>query len=232
MINEFCLIFSWAWASGDGWLLAWLLATPPNGELARRLKTHKMHTKQKNHCGHNFIYFHKNTLLIFLFYIFTALHQKFMYNCQVREKYLHVHFFQFHFDEWLVRLRHKGVKKRQLWTQRKQENSKRKSMQRRFEITSDLYIGRSSLSTKFIGHSVTCNEKLSYNNRYAAFVKHFRSRFFFFFISALPGLFRGTRCFDTKWNIIAWRSFTRTKTQAPRGNSRNEQLCSKKDGKL
>ena len=120
MINEFCLIFSWAWASGDGWLLAWLLATPPNGELARRLKTHKMHIKQKNQCGHNFIYFHKNTLLIFLFYIFTALHQKFMYNCQVREKYLHVHFFQFHFDEWLVRLRHKGVKKRQLWTQRKQ----------------------------------------------------------------------------------------------------------------
>ena len=71
-------------------------------------------------------------------------------------------------------------------------------MQRRFEITSDLYIGRSSLSTKFISHSVTCNEKLSYKNRYAAFVKHFRSRFFFFSISALPGRFRGTRCFDTK----------------------------------
>ena len=108
-----------------------------------------MHTNQTNHCGHNFIYFHKNTLIIFLFYIFTALHQKFTYNCQVREKYLHVHFFQFHFDEWLVRLRHKGAKKRRLWTQRKQvnrkvtfklnnhscwENSKRKSMQRRFEL--------------------------------------------------------------------------------------------------
>lgn len=53
-------------------------------------------------------------------------------------------------------------------------------MQRRFEITSDLYIGRSSLSTKFISHSVTCNEKLSYKNRYAAFVNHFRSRFFSF----------------------------------------------------
>ena len=48
--------------------------------LARRLKTHKMHTKQKNQCGHNFIYFHKNTLIIFLFYIFTALPQKFMYQ--------------------------------------------------------------------------------------------------------------------------------------------------------
>ena len=59
----------------------------------------KMHTKQKNQYGQNFISFHKNTLIIFLFYIFTALYQKFMYNCQVREKYVHVHFFQFHLDE-------------------------------------------------------------------------------------------------------------------------------------
>lgn len=59
-------------------------------------------------------------------------------------------------------------------------------MQRRFEITSDLYISRSSLSTKFISHSVICNENLSYKHRYAAFVNHFRSHFFFFFISALP----------------------------------------------
>ena len=59
---------------------------------------HKIYNK-KNQCGHNFIFFQKNIPIIFLFYIFTALHQKFMYNCQVREKYLHVHFFQFHFDE-------------------------------------------------------------------------------------------------------------------------------------
>ena len=80
----------------------------------------KMHTKQKNQYGQNFISFHKNTLIIFLFYIFTALYQKIMYNCQVREKYVHVHLFQFHLDEWLVRWKQKGAKKRQLLTQRKQ----------------------------------------------------------------------------------------------------------------
>ena len=205
-----------------------------------------MHTKQKNQCGHNFIYFHKNTLIIFLFYIFTALHQKFMYNCQVREKYLQVHFFHFHFDEWLVLWKQKGAKKRQLWTQRKQvierwllnsiiilvERTVRGNQCKGgLNYTWPVYRSQFTM-TRSISYSVTYNYNLSYKHRYAAFVKHVRSRFLFvFFFFFLSRLCQGTRCFDTKWNIT-WRSFTRIKTQAPRGKSRNEQLCSKKNGKL
>ena len=161
-----------------------------------------MHTKQKNQCGHNFIYFHKNTLIIFLFYIFTALPQKFMYNCQVREKYLQVHFFHFHFDEWLVLWKQKGAKKRQLWTQRKQvierwllnsiiiliERTVRGNQCKGgLNYTWPVYRSQFTM-TRSISYSVTYNYNLSYKYRYASFVKHVRSRFlfFFFFISALP----------------------------------------------
>ena len=176
---------------------------------------------KKNQYGHNFIYFHKNTLIIFLFYIFTTLHQKFMYNCQVREKYVHVHFFQFHLDEWLVLWKQKGAKKRQLWTQRKQVierwllNSIIILVERRvrgnqckecLNYTWPVYRSHFTM-TRSRRYSVTYNYNLSHKHRYAAFVKHVRSRF-------------------------TWRSFTRIKTQVPRGKSRNEQLCSKKNGKL
>ena len=148
----------------------------------------------------------------------------------------------FWYFECLVLWKQKGAKKRQLWTQRQQvierwllnsiiilvERTVRGSQCKGgLNYTWPVYRSQFTM-TRSISYSVTYNYNLSYKHRYASFVKHVRSRFLFFFLSRLC---QGTRCFDTKWNIT-WRSFTRIKTQAPRGKSRNEQLCSKKNGKL
>ena len=104
---------------------------------------------KKNQYGHNFIYFHKNTLIIFLFYIFTTLHQKFMYNCQVSWKICTRPFFSLS-PRWMIGTV-KAKRRKETATldtaktgNRKVtfklnnhscwENGKRKSMQRMFEL--------------------------------------------------------------------------------------------------